>query len=360
MSDIEPWVRLSKLELSAKKAVALVDYFGGPEEVFRAPAEELKQAGAIGDKTAERIRAAGSATADREIAALEKIGARAVTIRDGDYPANLRQIYDPPPVLFVRGELREEDRFAVGIVGTRKPSEYGRSMAMKISRDLAARGLCIVSGGARGIDTTVHTAAVQAGRTIAILGSGLDVPYPYENRGLFKRIAESGAVISEYVPGTQPDAYRFPARNRLISGMSLGVLIVESLVTGGAMITARTAVDQNRDVYAIPGATDNDRSEGPHRLIRDGAKLVERAEDILEELGVQTDYSDRRERPTIPDNITPEQKAVLQALSLHPKHVDDIIAECGLSASVANSTLTMLEMLGLVRRVPGNAYVRAV
>ena len=360
MSDIEQWVRLARLELSAKKAVALVDYFGDPAEVFRAPVNELKTAGTIGDKTAERIRAAESASVDKEMAALEKIGARAVTIRDGEYPANLRQIYDPPPVLFVMGELREEDRFAVGIVGTRKPSEYGRSMAMKISRDLAARGLCVISGGARGIDTTVHTAAVATGRTIAILGSGLDVPYPYENRGLFKRIAESGAVMSEYVPGTKPDGYRFPARNRLICGMSLGVLVVESLVTGGAMITANLAGEQGRDIYAIPGATDNEMSEGPHRLIRDGAKLVERAEDILEELGVPTDHSDRRERPTIPDNITPEQKTVLQALSLHPKHVDDIIAECGLSASVANSTLTLLEMLGLVRRVPGNSYVRAV
>ncbi len=360
MSQIEPWVRLAKLELSAKKAVALVDYFGNPLEVFRAPAEELMQVGTLSAKTAERIRSAASTSADQEMRALDKIGARAVTIRDGEYPANLRQIYDPPPVLFVMGELREEDRFAVGIVGTRRPSEYGRSMAMKISRDLAARGLCVISGGARGIDTVVHTSAVPAGRTIAILGSGLDVPYPYENRGLFKRITESGAVISEYVPGAKPDAYRFPARNRLISGMSLGVLIVESLVTGGAMITARTAEEQNRDVWAIPGSTDNELSEGPHRLIRDGAKLVERAEDILEEIGVPVEHSDRRERPTIPDNITPEQKAVLQALSLHPKHVDDIIAECGLSASVANSTLTLLEMMGLVRRVPGNSYVRAV
>ncbi|MBP6963764.1 MAG: DNA-processing protein DprA [Armatimonadetes bacterium] len=360
MSDIEQWVRLARLELSPKKAVSLVDYFGEPAEVFRAPIAEIKTAGALGDKTAERIREATSTSADEEMKALDKIGARAVTIRDGEYPANLRQIYDPPPVLFVKGELREEDRFAVAIVGTRRPSEYGRSMAMKVSRDLAARGLTVISGGARGIDTTVHTAAIAAGRTIAILGSGLDVPYPYENRGLFKRIAESGAVMSEYVPGTKPDGYRFPARNRLISGMSLGVLIVESLITGGAMITAGIAADQNRDVYAVPGATDNEFSEGPHRLIREGAKLVERAEDILEEIGVPVEHSDRRERPKVPDNITPEQKVVLEALNLHPKHVDDIIAECGLSASVANSTLTLLEMLGLVRRVPGNAYVRAV
>lgn len=359
MSEIEHWVRLAKLELSPKKAVSLVDHFGGPGEVLQAGTDALMEADRLSRRTAERIRAAASEPVDEELRALDEVNARVVTFRDGDYPANLRQIYDPPAVLFVRGEIREEDRFAVAIVGTRRPSEYGRSMAMKISRDLAARGLCVVGGGARGIDTAAHMAAIQDGRSIAVMGSGLDVPYPYENRGLFKRIAETGAVISEYIPGTQPDAYRFPVRNRLISGLSLGVLVVESLVTGGAMITAGVAGDQGRDVWAVPGATDNDLSEGPHRLIRDGAKLVERAEDILEELGVPVE-STERQRPTVPSDLPPEQIAVLEVLSLHPKHVDDIILECKLTPAVTNSTLTLLELLGLIRRVPGNAYVRAV
>jgi len=359
LSELESWIRLAKLE-SPRKAVALVDHFGSPEEVFQASAGELAGAAGTSLKTAERFRTVASEPVDGEVEALEKLGARIVTYRDAEYPANLRQIYDPPVVLFVRGELKEEDRFAVSVVGTRRPSEYGRSMALKISRGLAERGLCVVSGGALGIDTCAHMGALQGGgRTIAVLGSGLDVPYPYHNEKLFDKITENGAVISEFVPGTQPDAWRFPVRNRLISGLALGVLIVESRLTGGAMITATLAAEMGRDVWAIPGPTDNPPSEGPHVLIREGAKLIERAEDILEELGIEVE-SARRERPALPDNLTPEQKSIIQVLSLHPKHVDDIIGECKLSPAVASSTLTLLEMLGLVRRVPGNAYVRAV
>lgn len=358
MSELENWIRLAKLE-SPRKAVALVDHFGGPDDVFRAGIEDLAAAGEMSVKTAERFRAMASEPVDSEIEALEKAGARIITYRDGEYPANLRQIYDPPVALFVRGELREEDRFAVGIVGTRRPTEYGKSMAFKISRDLAQRGLTIVSGGARGVDTCAHTGAIQAGRTIAVLGSGIDVPYPYENRGLLTKITENGAVISEFVPGTKPDMWRFPVRNRLISGLSLGVLVVESGIKGGAMITASLAAEQGRDVWALPGPTDSVTSEGPHGLIKDGAKLVERAEDILKDLGVEVE-SESRARSTIPDNLTPDQKAIIGVLNLHPKHVDEIMAECKLTPAGASSALTLLEMQGLVRRVPGNSYVRAV
>jgi len=359
LSEIENWIRLAKLELP-KRAVALADHFGGADEVFQASVKEMASVEDISIRTAERFHAMAAEPVDRELAALEKLNARVVTYRDPNYPANLRQTYDPPVVLFVLGEIRLEDRFAVGIVGTRTPSEYGRSMTMKIGRDLAQRGLCIVSGAARGIDTVAHIAALQGGgRTIAVLGSGLDIPYPYENRGLLIKIAENGAVMSEFVPGTKPDAWRFPVRNRLVSGLSLGVLVVESRINGGAMITATLAAEQGRDVYAIPGPTDNDTSEGPHNLIKEGAKLVEGAEDILVELGIEVE-STRPERPSIPDNLTPEQRTVIQVLNLHPKHVDEIIAECKLTPAVANSTLTLLEMLGLARRVPGNAYVRAV
>jgi DNA processing protein len=290
------------------------------------------------------------------------VGAHIVTYKDNDYPASLRQIPDPPAVLFVRGDIRESDRFAVAIVGTRRPSEYGRAMTLKISRDLAKRGLSIVSGGARGIDTAAHIAALQAnGRTIAVLGSGIDVPYPSENRGLLDRISKNGAVISEFIPGTRPDGWRFPARNRIVSGLSLGVLVVESLNSGGAMITVDHANDQGRDVWAVPGCADNSPSEGPHKLIKEGAKLVERAEDIFEELGLFEEAVQNKPEPAAaPPNLTAEQKAVIQVLNLNPKHVDDISSECNLSSAIINSTLTMLEMLGLVRRVPGNAYVRAI
>lgn len=360
MSEIANWIRLAKLEFP-KRAVALVEHFGSPEAAFQASNRELMDVNGITSKNAERMRQIAAASVDAELRSMEKLNIRIVTYRDDEYPQNLRQIYDPPAVLFVRGSILEEDRFAVAIIGTRKASEYGRSMAQKISRDLSNRGLCIVSGAARGIDTVAHTAAVQAGgRTLAVLGSGVDVPYPYENRGLLNKIAESGAVISEFAPGTRPDAWRFPVRNRLVSGLSLGVLVVESQSVGGAMITATIAGEQGRDVWAIPGGTDSATSEGPHRLIKDGAKLVESAEDILQELGIEVEQPAQRERRPTQKALTPEQNIILQVLTLHPMHVDDIINECHLSVATANSTLTLLEMLGLVRRVPGNSYVRAV
>ncbi|HEY3297273.1 MAG TPA: DNA-processing protein DprA [Armatimonadota bacterium] len=359
MSDIANWIRLAKLEFP-KRAVTLLDHFGSPEAIFQASTHEFMDVQGITAKTVEKIRALAQQPVEKEIQALEKIDARIVTYHDPDYPQNLRQIFDPPAVLFVRGEILEGDRFAVAVIGTRKPSEYGRSLAMKISSDLSKRGLTIVSGGARGIDTSAHTATVQSGgRTLAVLGCGIDVAYPYENRGLFTKIAETGALISEFVPGTKPDAWRFPARNRLISGLSLGVLVVESKASGGAMITATIAAEQGRDVWALPGGTDSEVSVGPHRLIKDGAKLIESADDILAELGIESEAPER-EHASLPSNLTVEQSAIVQLLSLHPKHVDDIIQESGLSAAAANSNLTILEMLGLIRRVPGNSYVRAL
>ena len=232
-------------------------------------------------------------------------------------------------------------------------------IAREISRDLAAQGICIVSGGAYGIDTEAHAGAVETGRTICVLGCGVDIAYPPHNAELFEKIAASGALVSEFVPGTQPDYWRFPVRNRLISGLSLGVLIVESRSKGGAMITATLAAEQGRDVWAVPGMTRSSTSEGPHTLIREGAKLVERAEDILMDLGVQIE-SKPYKRTEIPENLSPEQKSVIRALDLHPKHVDEIIAECGLTPAAASTALTLLEMQGLIRRVPGNAYVRSV
>ncbi len=358
MSELHNWIRLAKIE-SPRKAIALVDHFGSLDAVFGARMRDLMEVDGLSQKAAEKLQAMASQSVDCEAEALEKAEARIITYRDDDYPANLRQIYDPPVVLFVRGQLLETDRFAVGVVGTRRPTEYGRSMAFKIGRDLAQRGLAVISGGARGVDTAVHTGALQSGRTIAVLGCGIDVSYPYENRGLFGKIAETGAIVSEFVPGTKPDMWRFPVRNRLISGLSLGILVVESGITGGAMITATLAGEQGRDVWALPGMTDSDVSRGPHSLIKDGAKLIESADDILKDLGVQSE-AEAQERPALPDNLSPDQKAIIGMLTLHPKHVDEIIAECKLTPAAASSALTLLEMLALVRRVPGNSYVRAV
>ncbi|MHB1000287.1 MAG: DNA-processing protein DprA [Armatimonadota bacterium] len=360
MPDIENWIRLAKLE-SPKNAAAIVDYFGSPDDAFHAKLNDFIGVKGISRRTAEKLLELADTPVDRELNALDKLSAKVVTYKDPEYPANLRQIPDPPVVLFVRGDLLENDRFSVAIIGTRKPSEYGKSMAFKISRDLSRRGLTVISGGARGIDTLAHHGTLDGGgRTIAVMGSGLDVPYPYENKKMFEQIAETGAVISEYVPGTKPDAWRFPVRNRIVSGMSMGVLVVESLVSGGAMITATIAAEQGRDVWAIPGATDTAASQGPHLLIKEGAKLVESVDDILDELGIEKEPGSQKESVRLPGNLTMEQKSIIQVLSLHPKHADDITSECNLTPASANSNLTLLEMLGLVRRVPGNAYVRVV
>ncbi len=358
MSAIENWIRLAKLE-SPKKAVALVEYFGSADEIFVAKPSQMMEVSGMTAKASEKLGALAMQPVDEEIAALDKADAHIVNWLDPGYPVNLRQIYDPPPVLFIKGDLRESDRQAVAVVGTRKPSEYGKSMAFKISRDLARMGCTVVSGGARGVDTAAHTGALQGGRTLVVLGCGIDIAYPYENRGLFMKAAESGAVISEFVPGIKPDAWRFPARNRLVSGLSLGVFVVESGASGGAMITAMVAGEQNREIWALPGTTDNPFSDGPHRLIKDGARLVDSAEDILTDIGVAGGPCEVGVA-ALPDNISPEQRIILELLTLHPKHMEEIIVECKLSSAAASSALTMLEMVGLVRRVPGNSYVRAV
>lgn len=357
--DIENWIRLAMLE-SPRSATAIIEHFGTIEKAFNSPLQSFIGIEGLSQKIAERFLELSSMPVDKEHQKLLKVDGHIITFQDAEFPSNLKTIPDPPAVLFTRGNLDEKDQFAVAIVGTRKPTEYGKSMAYKLSRDLAKRGLTVISGGARGIDTIVHRAALDAGgRTIAVLGCGIDVPYPYENRKLFNEITLSGAVISEYIPGTKPDAWRFPVRNRIVSGMSMGVLVIESMINGGAMITANTALEQGRDVWAIPGNTDSIVSQGPHRLIKDGAKLVEDVEDILEEIGIEPNPP-QHEQPKLPLDLSEEQKHLIQALSLQPKHIDDIIAECGLAPSSASSNLTILEMMGLVRRVPGNSYVRVV
>jgi DNA processing protein len=286
----------------------------------------------------------------------QKANARLLTWRDENYPAPLREIEDFPPLLFVRGSLQERDRFAIAIVGTRKPTPYGRTVAEKLGRELARYGLTIVSGGARGIDTAAHTGALRAnGRTIAVLGCGIDVAYPAESAALFQRIATQGAVISEYPPGIQPDQWRFPARNRLVSAMALGVLVVEAPYDSGALITASHALEQGKPVFAVPGNIDTGHSAGCHQLIKQGATLVDSVEDIVHALGIAPEPPP--ERAALPA-LTPVQQQVLQALSLTPKHVDALADELRLPVAQLNAELLLLEMHNLVRRQPGNAYVR--
>ena len=291
---------------------------------------------------------------------MEQLDVQLVPRDHPDYPPLLREIPDPPPALYVRGTLAAEDRRAVAIVGSRQVSEYGKRVAYRFGRELAEAGLTVVSGLARGTDTAAHRGALEGGgRTLACLGCGVDVAYPYENRDLAKAIAGSGALLSEYPLTAPPDAWHFPSRNRIISGLSLGVVVVEAPQGSGALITTDCAVDQNREVFAVPGSIENPRSRGPHALIRDGARLVESVEDILREL--RLDGSQQTldlGLDDAPPDLSTDEAALYALLSHEAQPVDDLILETGLPAATVGGALVTLELKGCARRLPGNMYIR--
>ncbi len=358
-AELMAWLRLLSLEFSANKLRALLERFGDPEGVFCASAAALREVTGIREADVAAIERA--ARAPVAIPALLETGAAQLLIAgvSDDYPRPLEILPDPPPALFVWGNLQERDRFAVSVVGTRKPSPYGRMVAERFTRDLCEAGLTIVSGGASGIDTVAHRTALEAGgRTVAILGSGLGNLYPSENRALFRRIAESGgAVVSEYPWDAEPDAWRFPVRNRLIAAWGLGTLVVEAPEASGALITARLASEYGREVFAVPGSIDSPTSKGCHAIIKDGAALVDCAEDILNALKVPTEP--RTQVASLP-LLTETQEKLLNALDLEPRHVDALARQVGLPVHTVQAELTMLEMQGLARRMPGGAFVRVL
>ncbi len=320
----------------------------------------------LGAETAELVARGVRPTVAREIAAfdrwddvddqlrrLERCDGSLVTWIDDRYPARLRQIHDPPPVLFVRGMLVADDDVAVAVVGSRAVSPYGRRMARRLSAAFAARGVTVVSGLARGIDAVAHAACLEAGgRTIAVLGSGIDVIYPPEHRGMAEAIAGAGAVVSELPMGTKPDAENFPSRNRLISGLSRGVVVVEAAERSGSLITARVAGEQGRDVFAVPGPV-GAATAGTHRLLREGAKLTECADDVLEEVCPRL-LRESAGRPTF--RPTPEEGQVLAAIGRETVHVDTVILRCGWPANEVLPLLLALELKGVVEQAPGKFF----
>ena len=361
----EDWLRLHATELAPHRLNSLLEAYGGsPAAVFADTAagwrERLPQ---LGEKRLSKLITVRSRDFSQVLAALEKHDTRLVTVQDSAYPANLRPLPDAPPVLFVRGELIPEDKFSMAIVGSRRATSYGLGLARQFARELARHGLSIVSGGARGVDTEAHRGALEGGgRTIAFLGCGVDIAYPSSNKDLYREIADGGgAVVSEFSMGTRPEPWHFPARNRLISGTSLGVLVIESPADSGSLITAREAGDQGRDVFAIPGPIGMGHNSGCHKLIQDGAKLVECVDDILSELGVLSMASPDAASPVkaIP-HLPPEQRRILDMLTLHPRQTEGMIHESGLTAPQVAGILTLLEMRGLARRVPGNAFIRVL
>ncbi len=337
---------------------ALIDYFGSLEDAWRAPAAELREAG-LDKRSLENLLAArGRLDLDREMARLEKWGVRVMTWEDHDYPRRLRQIYNAPPVLYVRGSLLPQDEWAVAVVGTRRPTDYGREAARVLAADLARQGITVVSGLALGIDGIAHQAALDAGgRTIAVLGSGFRYLYPARHRNLAKRIVENGALISEYALDVRPEASNFPPRNRIISGLSMGVVVVEAGERSGALITAHFAAEQGREVFAVPGPIFNRPSVGTNRLIQEGAKAVTSVRDILEELDITMAAEQQEARLNIPKSDLEER--IWTYLLETPHHVDEIVRELGLETSEVMSTLTLMELKGLVRQV-GPMEFRAV
>jgi DNA processing protein len=340
------------------KVRALQDYFGDLVTAWHADRASLKQVGLDRRAIENLIRTRAQLDLDAEVAEIEQHGLTFLTWEDEDYPTLLREIYAPPPVIYVRGELHPEDEWAVAVVGTRRATSYGKQVTRMLSQDLARNGVTVVSGLARGIDAQAHQAALDAGgRTIAVMACGLDRVYPPEHRNLARAIAENGALVSDYPLGTRPEARNFPPRNRIISGLSLGTVVVEAGRRSGALITVEFAIEQGREVFAVPGNIVSRSSMGCNRLIHDGAKMVLGIEDILEELNLTMIEQHVEARAVLPTDDTEAQ--LLDLVSDQPLHVDEICRQSQLPIQQVSSTLAMMELKGMVRQVGGMQYVLA-
>ncbi len=344
----------------------LLEKFGSPREVFQASFQSLTQLDRVGPTLARAIlEFSKQEEVSRELERLDKLEVRMILYNTREYPPLLANIPDPPPILFVRGNILPQDSVAVAIVGSRAASQQGLAVTRRLARELARAGITIVSGMARGIDSEAHKGALAGGgRTLAVLGCGPNVIYPPENRELFFRIIEQGAVLTEYPLDAGPEAVHFPSRNRLISGLCLGVTVVEAAPQSGSLITARLALEQGREVFAVPGHVDFMRSRGTNRLIRQGARLVESAEDILEELGsimgawVTNQPELSRCDSEESEMLSEEEEKLLSLLEEEQAHIDTIIMKSGLSASKTGSLLLQLELKGRIRQLPGKRFVR--
>jgi DNA processing protein len=357
-ANIESWVALSMVpEVGTVTYRKLLSVYGSPEIVFQAPIEELSRIEGVGEKRARNIKEFdGWKCVENQFARLNQIGGRIITFENPEYPAMLRQIDHVPVLLYVKGNVIDEDRFAIGIVGSRRPTHYGRIVTEKLSSELAAAGFTIVSGMARGIDSIAHKGTLVAGgRTIAVLGCGIDKPYPPENRDLMEKISMKGCIVSEFPLGTPPNREHFPARNRLISGLSLGVLVVEATRESGALITAHHALAQNREVFAIPGNITSQNSTGTNDLIKKGATLVQDVDDIIGDLApMLKGYVRVRERVKI--EVNDEEKRLCDILTGEPMHVDVIARSLSVSPSKVLALLLSLELKGVARQAEGKRF----
>jgi DNA processing protein len=342
----------------------LVERFGDPRAVLEAPAAALAGVEGVTARLAQALKSHRvPAAAAAEIETARRRGYQLVTMTAADYPPLLREIPDPPPYLYVRGTLGGELN-PIAVVGSRQATAYGEAAARQIAADLARLGFTVVSGMALGIDAAAHEGALGAGgRTVAVLGSGLDNVYPPQHRGLFARIAQNGAVVSEFPLDAGPEAHHFPQRNRVISGMSFGTVVVEATRRSGALITARLSAEQNREVFAVPGSIHSFKSTGTHMLIKQGAKLVENAQDIVAEIG---HFMGRAAEPVpAPEaaanrhGLTEEERQVMAAMGPYPEHIDRILRRLAMDPGTLSGTLLQLELKGMVRQLPGKFFAAA-
>lgn len=366
------WLALALTEgLGARLAGKLLRAYGSPEAIFAASLTEL-EARRLPPAVAQAIHSQKPLQdAEKELAQVRQLGCRLLTWDEPAYPRLLREIYDPPPLLYVKGNVELLAQHTLAIVGTRRPTPYGSQMAERLARDLADRGLVIASGLARGVDGAAHKGALQAARgaTIAVLGCGIDVIYPKENRKLFAQIEERGAIVTEFPTGSHPAPQNFPVRNRIIAGMALGVVVVEGAQYSGSLITARLAMESNREVYGVPGNVTQPASFGPNHLIKQGAKLVTGWEDVVEELPTEVrtqllpvETPGAAERASLFEASLSDTERALYAL-LGPdqaRHVDELVETSGLNSSEVLAALFELEMKGMVRQMPGKQFVKAL
>jgi DNA processing protein len=366
MDELHDWLELSLVPgIGPKYFFKLVDHFGSARSVLDAPESALRAVPDLNSSVIQSLKADRKKQVEHALELIDRQNISVVFYHDPLYPKRLRQIPDPPPLLYVKGTLLPADLNAISIVGTRRATHYGKTAAAKLAGDLARLGVTVVSGLAYGIDAAAHKGALEAGgRTFAVLGCGVDVIYPRANEKLYEQIVSSGAIVSEFPVGTQPDPGFFPMRNRIVSGISLGTLVVEAPAKSGALITSRFAMEHGREVFAVPGSIFSPYNEGCHKLIKDGAKLVENVYDIISEIErniegtapaesapQQTDAP--REIP-----LTPDEKKVFNFLSMVPTHIDAIGEECGLTASQTAASLMMLEIKGLVQQLSGKMFIR--
>ena len=367
------WLKLRLIpNIGSVSFCRLLKYFGSPSRVLAASQKELCQVHGIGPQMADNIvRKNFSSSPQKHLDAFDKMGAHMVTMEDDEYPPLLRHIHAPPPILFVQGSLWPCHNAAVAIVGSRKPTIYGQRVAEKLGQDLAAEQVAIISGLARGIDSMAHNGALKAdGYTVGVLGCSLDYPYPRENIGLIREIAQRGAVISEFLIETPPKPGLFPVRNRVISGLSRAVVVVEASLKSGSLITARHALDQGRDVFAVPGPVSSNTSKGCHELLKQGAYLLGDIEDLRENgilgqanplhridavpLAAQMRQSGQQAGLNLPE----DSMKILDLLSTEPIHIDEIIRQSGLSPQTVTALLVDLELEGLVDQTAGRNYIK--